>query len=102
MLHTCSTDGGKQPPPAFAINTSGVEESQCNTRGSPEMTPILSKVDSSLRLQVLMKGRVSCNNDYDFVKDTYVKSRDFQTRFQFQIFTQRRLEKCKRSIRSRQ
>jgi len=47
------------------------------------MTPILSKMDSFLGLQVLMKGRVSCNNDYDYVQDTYVKSRDLQTRFQF-------------------
>jgi hypothetical protein len=42
-----------------------------------------------------MKGRVSRNNDYDFVKDAYVKSRDFQTRFQFQIFIQRRPESAR-------
>ena len=47
MLHTCSTNGGEQLPPAFVINTSGAEE---YTRGSPEMTPILSKAPLDYRL----------------------------------------------------
>lgn len=37
------------------------DEFQWNTRGPPEMTPILS--DSFLGLRALMKGRVLCNSD---------------------------------------
>jgi hypothetical protein len=64
------------------------------------MTPILStRSRQRPRITGLMKGRVSFNNDYDFVQDTpvYVKARDLQTRFQSQIFTQRQPEKRKRS-----